>query len=88
MAQNLKQQNPNIPIALITAYPADVPEHAANFIDAFLCKGAKTARELPAVLTALIDGKKKLSPLETLREATKEALEVNEKFNARLQPGE
>lgn len=87
LAQQLKQQNPNIPIVLITAYPADVPEHAANWIDAFLCKGHRTARELPSVIVALISGKKKMSREETvatLREAATEALQMDTDFAARL----
>ena len=91
LAQNLKQHNPDIPIVLITAYPADVPEHAANWIDAFLCKGHRTARELPAVIVALISGKKRMSreeTLETLRQAASEALQIDQQFAARLRSEE
>jgi CheY-like chemotaxis protein len=91
IAQSLKQRDPSIPIVLITAYPADVPENAANWIDAFLCKGHKTAKELPEVIVALISGKKKLSreeTLKTLRQAAHEALEMDQQFAARFQPAD
>lgn len=87
VAQDLKRRDPSVPIVLITAYPADVPENAANWIDAFLCKGHRTARELPEVIVALISGKKKMSreeTLETLRQAAHEALEIDQNFAARL----
>lgn len=54
LARMLKQERPKLPILLITAYPASVPENVVEWVDAFLCKGHHTAKELPDAVGELI----------------------------------
>jgi CheY-like chemotaxis protein len=87
LARLLKQQQPDLPILLISAYPADIPEDAVKSVDCFLCKGHDTARELPAAVKRLVGSKvrSKAATVDQLRSATREALEIDEKFALRLQ---
>jgi len=87
LARMLKQERPKLPIVLITAYPASVPEDVVDWVDSFLCKGSNTARELPVLVEELIAAHlfARQETQERLRSAAENALAAGAEVTAKVE---
>lgn len=83
VAKRLKQANPQLPIIMLSAYPADIPEPAVGSVDVFLAKGPATARELLSALAQLLARPQAPASAgaaaDDLRRAAAAALQLDEK---------
>lgn len=89
VARKLKQVHPNLPIVMLSGYAADIPEHAARCVDAFVAKGPRTAQELTATLSALLLGRSATEPQQQaaseLKRAAAQSLQLDDKMVDRFE---